>query len=102
MLDDEPPFCVHINISLSNVEDAPIVIPSDTRLDGELDIVFLLFSCLRLRVKPVSECISPEWSKPEEYPSNRSDDMCSSNNALRLLVALPWGLCSTSSHSCPT
>ena len=39
MLDDAPLLCVPIDIiSLSNVEDAAIVIPSDTGLDSELDI----------------------------------------------------------------
>ena len=50
-------------ISLSIVEDTLIVIPSDTGLDSELDllldlIVFLLFSCLGLSVRSISECSS--------------------------------------------
>ena len=49
MLDDTPPFGVPIDvISLSNVEDAPIVIPFDIGLDGELDFAFLFFSRLGL------------------------------------------------------
>ena len=54
-------FRVSIDIiSLSKFEAAPIVIPSDIGLDGELDLAFLLFSCLGLGVKSVSECISPD------------------------------------------
>ena len=45
MLDEAPPLCVHIDIiSLSIFDDVPIVIPSDTDLDDEMDIAFLFFS----------------------------------------------------------
>ena len=90
-------LCAHI-ISLSNVEDVPIIIPSDIVLDGEFDIAFLLFSCLGLGVKSVSECISPGWSKTEDNPSDRSGAMRSSYIVLKLflafeLIALPWDCC---------
>ena len=63
VLDDAPPFCVPIDIIiLSKVEVAPIVIPSDIGLSGELDNAFLPFSYLGLGVKSISECTSPEWS----------------------------------------
>ena len=76
-------------ISLSNVEDVPLVILSDIGLDGELDIAFLHFSCLGLVLKSVFECISPRWSKPA-----RSDVMRSSYNVFRLFLAFELGCCS--------
>ena len=89
MLDDATPFCVSTDIiSLSNVEDISIGTQSDIGLDGELDIAFLLFSCLGLGVKSVSECISPGWSKPEDNPSVRSDAMRSSYKVLKLFLGL--------------
>ena len=41
MHDDAPPFWVPIIISLLYVDDAPIVIPSDIGLVGELEKRFL-------------------------------------------------------------
>ena len=56
VVDDAPPLCVSIDIiSLSDVEDAPIVSPSDNSLDGQVDIAFLFISCLGLGVKSMSE-----------------------------------------------
>ena len=53
VLDDAPPLCVSIDIiSLSDVEDAPIVSPSD---NGQVDIAFFFISCLGLEVKSMSE-----------------------------------------------
>ena len=88
MLDDTPPFGVPIDIiSLSNAEDAPIVIPFDIGLDGELDIAFLFFSRLGLGVISFSECISPGWLSPENSSSVRRDAMRSSYNVLKLVFA---------------
>ena len=88
MLDEAPLSCVPTDIiRLSNVEDVPIFIPSDIRLDGELDIAFLLFSCLGLGLKSVSKCISPGWSKPEDNTAVGNDTMRSSYNVLKLFHA---------------
>ena len=55
VLDDAPPFCVPIDIiNLSNDEDSPTVIPSDTGLVGELDNAFLHLSCLGHGVKSIT------------------------------------------------
>ena len=93
-------------ISLSYVDDAPIAIPSELALVGESDNALLLFSCLKLGVKSMSECIIPGPSYPEENPSFRSDGMRLSYIVLKLvsrlnLVAFLLGLCSTSSYFCP-
>ena len=61
VLDDAPLLCVPIDIiSLSNVEDAPINIPSDIGLVGESDNAFLLFSCLGLGVKSIPSAPAPD------------------------------------------
>ena len=99
VIDDAPHCCIPTDIiSLSNVEDVPIVIPSDIGFNGELDIAFYLFSCLLLRspcpwlvVKSVSHCISPGWSKPEDNPSAPSDAMRSSYIVLKLFLAFDLG-----------
>ena len=88
MLDDAPPLWVPIDTtSLSIFEHVPIVIPPDIGLDGEWEIALLLFSCLGLGVKFVSECISPAWPKTEDNPSVRSDVKHSSYTVLKLFLA---------------
>ena len=88
MLDEAPPLCVHIDIiSLSIFDDVPIVFPSDTDVGGEVDIAFLIFSCFGLRVKFISKCISPGWSKPEGSPLAWIYIMGSSYNKLKLFFA---------------
>ena len=60
MLDDAPSFSVPIDIiSLYNVDDVPIVIPSFISLDGELDIAFMFFSCFKLGRNPCPSALVP-------------------------------------------
>ena len=63
VLDDAPPFCLCIDvISLSNVADAPIVIPSDIGLFGEAEDASLLMSFLGHGVKFTSGWVISGWS----------------------------------------
>ena len=60
VLDDYLPLSVSIEIiSLTNVQNVSTTIHSDTSLDGEAEIVYLIFSCFGLEVKSVAERFSP-------------------------------------------
>ena len=95
------PLCVPIDImSLLNVEDAPIVIPSNSGLDGELAYSSPVSGWLEVsvRVHQSRMVVARRQSSSSERRS--------SYNVLKLFVAFELGcscldLCSTSSHSRP-
>ena len=107
MLNDAPPFRVPTDvISLSNVEDAPTVIPSDIGLYCELDNAFIFFSCLGLGVNSTSESLVPNggnWKTISQSGATSSVHRAKSLSFswLSNSAAPPMGLCSTSSRPCP-